>query len=64
LQVDPRSVPAALEVTAQTAEGIIMACRLRGTATEGLLFHPESFLTEHGPALLRNFLENARAYVV
>jgi anthranilate synthase component 2 len=33
-----------------------MGCRLRGTQAEGVLFHPESFLTEHGPQLLRNFL--------
>jgi len=56
LHVDPATVPAALEITARTADGIIMGCRLKGTATEGVLFHPESFLTEHGPALLRNFL--------
>jgi anthranilate synthase/aminodeoxychorismate synthase-like glutamine amidotransferase len=57
LHVEPGSVTAALEVTAWTREGVIMACRLRGTKAEGVLFHPESFLTEHGPALLRNFLE-------
>ncbi|MBZ5578478.1 MAG: aminodeoxychorismate/anthranilate synthase component II [Acidobacteriia bacterium] len=58
LQVEPRSVPPALEVTAWTADGIIMGCRLRGTRAEGVLFHPESFLTEHGGALLRNFLQD------
>lgn len=56
LQVDPETVPPTLEVTARTADGIIMGCRLKGTATEGVLFHPESFLTEHGTDLLRNFL--------
>jgi anthranilate synthase/aminodeoxychorismate synthase-like glutamine amidotransferase len=56
LQVDPRSIGGALEVTAWTADGIVMGCRLRGTQAEGVLFHPESFLTEHGPQLLRNFL--------
>ena len=57
LQVDPDSVPPSLEITARTAEGIIMACRMRQTSTDGVLFHPESFLTEHGPELLRNFLD-------
>jgi len=59
LQVDPATIPGALEVTAWTGEGIIMGCRLRGTQAEGVLFHPESFLTEHGPKLLGNFLEGA-----
>ena len=59
LVVDPESITASLEVTASSADGIIMGCRLRDTRAEGVLFHPESFLTEHGPALLRNFLEDA-----
>ncbi len=58
LQVDPGTVPPSLEITARTADGVIMGCRLRNTATEGLLFHPESFLTEYGTELLRNFLES------
>jgi anthranilate synthase component 2 len=58
LQVDPATIPEAVEVTAWTGNGIIMGCRLRGTKAEGVLFHPESFLTEHGGALLRNFLDN------
>jgi anthranilate synthase/aminodeoxychorismate synthase-like glutamine amidotransferase len=57
LQVDPATVPPQLEVTAKTADGVIMGCRLAGTATEGLLFHPESFLTEHGRELIGNFLK-------
>jgi len=56
LQVDPESVPPSLEITARTADGIIMGCRLRGTHAHGVLFHPESFLTDHGPRLLENFL--------
>ncbi len=62
LIVDPATVPPCLEVTARTAEGVIMGCRLRegSLACEGVMFHPESFLTEHGPQLLRNFLEEAR----
>jgi anthranilate synthase/aminodeoxychorismate synthase-like glutamine amidotransferase len=69
LQVAPRTVPPSLEITARTADGIIMGCRFKGVAggfacqAEGVLFHPESFLTEHGPQLLRNFLE-AEARVV
>jgi para-aminobenzoate synthetase component 2 len=58
LHVDAGTVPTSLEITAQTADGVIMGCRLRNTATVGLLFHPESFLTEYGPELLRNFLES------
>jgi len=57
LQIDSAAVPASLEITARTADGIIMGCRSRHTLAEGVLFHPESFLTEHGPRLLRNFLE-------
>jgi anthranilate synthase component II len=56
LHVDPPSVPECLEITARTAEGIIMGCRIRGTLAEGVLFHPESFLTECGPRILGNFL--------
>jgi anthranilate synthase/aminodeoxychorismate synthase-like glutamine amidotransferase len=61
LTVDPATVPPCLEVTARTAEGVIMGCRLRAgsLACEGVMFHPESFLTEQGPQLLRNFLEEA-----
>jgi len=58
LIVDPSSIPATLEVTASTGDGLIMACRLCGTRAEGVLFHPESFLTEHGSTLLSNFLQN------
>jgi anthranilate synthase component 2 len=57
LRVLPGTVPATLEITARTEDGTIMGCRLKGTRTDGVLFHPESFLTAHGPALLRNFLE-------
>ena len=63
LQVRRETVPASLEVTAWTEDGIIMACRMKDTLTEGVLFHPDAFLTEQGPALLRNFLA-AEAHVV
>jgi anthranilate synthase/aminodeoxychorismate synthase-like glutamine amidotransferase len=57
LEVVPGTVPENLEVTAWGPDGTIMGCRLKGARTDGVLFHPESFLTEHGPGLLRNFLE-------
>jgi anthranilate synthase/aminodeoxychorismate synthase-like glutamine amidotransferase len=56
LIVGPSSVPESLEVTAWTDDGAIMGCRLRGSRVEGVLFHPESFLTEPGPAIFSNFL--------
>ncbi len=59
LHVLPESVPPDLEVTAWLSDGTIMGCRQRGRAVEGVLFHPESFLTECGPRLFRNFLEDA-----
>ncbi len=49
-------VPAALEVTARTEEGEIMGLRHREHPIHGVQFHPESFLTEQGHDLLRNFL--------
>ncbi len=62
LAIEPASRPEVLEVTATAQDGEIMGVRHRdfvGTATplEGVQFHPESILTEHGHALLRNFLE-------
>jgi anthranilate synthase/aminodeoxychorismate synthase-like glutamine amidotransferase len=56
LQVVPESLPECLHVTAHSEDGVIMACRLSGTLAEGVLFHPESFLTEHAPQIFRNFL--------
>ena len=60
LVIDPSTVPAALEVCAWTAEGEIMGVRHREWPVEGVQFHPEAILTEHGHALLRNFLESAK----
>lgn len=57
LAVERSSLPAELEVTAWTDDGEIMGLRHRTLATEGVQFHPESILTEHGHALLRNFVE-------
>jgi anthranilate synthase component 2 len=50
------SLPRALEVTARTTTGVIMAVRHREYPVHGVQFHPESILTEHGKALLNNFL--------
>jgi anthranilate synthase/aminodeoxychorismate synthase-like glutamine amidotransferase len=57
LIAEPASIPAALEVTARTAEGEIMGVRHRSLAIEGVQFHPESVLTPDGPALMGNFLK-------
>ena len=49
--------PEALQVTAWTDDGEIMGVRHRELPIQGVQFHPESILTEHGHALLKNFLE-------
>jgi anthranilate synthase/aminodeoxychorismate synthase-like glutamine amidotransferase len=56
LVVDPSTLPDELEVTATTADGVIMGIRHRRLAVEGVQFHPESVLTPSGPSLLSNFL--------
>ncbi len=56
LAVEPASVPVALEVTATTPSGVIMAIRAREARIEGVQFHPESVLTEGGHRLLANWL--------
>ena len=62
LAIERASLPASLEVSSTSEDGEIMGVRhreLAGTATplEGVQFHPESILTEHGHAMLKNFLE-------
>jgi len=57
LAIERASLPACLEITAWTDDGEIMGVRHREFAVEGVQFHPESILTEHGHALLRNFLQ-------
>jgi anthranilate synthase component 2 len=56
LVVAPDSLPACLNVTAQTADGAIMAIEHEELPIFGVQFHPESIETEHGHQLLRNFL--------
>ncbi len=53
-------MPAELEVTATADDGEIMGVRHRTLAVEGVQFHPEAILTEHGMRLLANFLEGRR----
>jgi anthranilate synthase component 2 len=57
LAIERASLPQCLEVTAWTEDGEIMGVRHRTLAVQGVQFHPESILSEHGHALLRNFLE-------
>ena len=56
LAIERASCPEVLEVTAWTEDGEIMGVRHKTLAIEGVQFHPESILTEHGHAMLRNFL--------
>jgi anthranilate synthase/aminodeoxychorismate synthase-like glutamine amidotransferase len=59
LMVERATLPEALLVTAETADGLIMGIRHRVHPIEGVQFHPESVLTPAGRDLLRNFLEGA-----
>ena len=56
LAIERITCPPELEVTAWTDDGEIMGVRHRSLAIEGVQFHPESILTEHGHAMLKNFL--------
>ena len=62
LVVDRENLPADLEVTAWTDDGTVMGLRHRQYPLAGVQFHPEAILTEHGHALLANFLQDARAW--
>jgi len=57
LVVDKETCPDCLEVSATTSEGIIMGLRHKELTIEGVQFHPESIMTEHGKRLLINFLK-------
>ena len=57
LAIERESCPDVLEVTAWTDDGEIMGVRHKTLAIQGVQFHPESILTEHGHAMLKNFLE-------
>jgi anthranilate synthase component II len=57
LSIEKASCPAELAITAWTDDGEIMGVRHKELAIEGVQFHPESILTEHGHAMLKNFLE-------
>ena len=56
LAIERDTCPGDLEVTAWTEDGEIMGVRHRSLDVEGVQFHPESILTEHGHALLKNFI--------
>ncbi|GAB2868205.1 aminodeoxychorismate/anthranilate synthase component II [Actinocorallia aurea] len=60
LAVDPATVPKVLEVTARTPDGVVMGLRHRTAPVEGVQFHPESILSEHGDAMLANWLRSLR----
>jgi anthranilate synthase/aminodeoxychorismate synthase-like glutamine amidotransferase len=57
LIVEKNSLPDSLEVSATTPDGLIMGLRHREFTVEGVQFHPESVMTEHGKKVLQNFLE-------
>ncbi|MEI8404368.1 MAG: aminodeoxychorismate/anthranilate synthase component II [Actinomycetes bacterium] len=59
LVIDPTTVPDVLEVTATTADGVIMGVAHRSLNIHGVQFHPESILSPLGPQLLATFLERA-----
>ncbi len=62
LTIAPDSLPAELEMTAWTADGVIMGISHRSHPVHGVQFHPESIASEHGHRILQNFLDIARAF--
>jgi len=59
LAIERASCPPSLKITAWTEDGEIMGVKHQSLALQGVQFHPESILTEHGHALLKNFLDQA-----
>jgi anthranilate synthase component 2 len=57
LVVERDSLPACLEISAESEDGEIMGLRHRSARLEGVQFHPEALLTEHGHKLLQNFIQ-------
>jgi anthranilate synthase/aminodeoxychorismate synthase-like glutamine amidotransferase len=60
LMVDPATLPAELEVSARSDDGVVMALRHRTLPLEAVQFHPESVLSADGVTMLRNFLDGVR----
>jgi para-aminobenzoate synthetase component 2 len=57
LAVAEESLTPELRVSAHTVDGVIMGLRVKGTKTEGVQFHPESYMTKEGMRLMKNFLD-------
>ena len=60
LVVDPNTLPDCLEVTAELEDGTIMGLQHKELPIHGVQFHPESIASEHGHALLKNFLSEMK----
>ena len=60
LIVERKSLPACLEITAETDDGLIMGLRHRDLPIEGVQFHPESIASEHGHTMLKTFLDSVK----
>ena len=62
LTIDPPSMPASLDVTATSEDGVIQGVMHKSHPVHGVQFHPESIASENGHALLNNFLQIARDF--
>jgi len=62
LVVERQSLPECLIITSETDNGLIMGLRHREYAVEGVQFHPESILTEHGQKIIENFIDQGENY--